>query len=90
MASFRVPYPVDPSQRQAVFERASGFLSRHGSFEGTPESGSFQGHSPVGRFAGTYRSLDDSGQLEITLTKKPMLVPTSLVEHEVKKFLAHA
>lgn len=90
MATFRVPYPLDPNQRKAVFERASGFLSRHGSYEGTPEAGRFHGHSPLGRFAGTYRALDDSGQMEITLTKKPLLVPTSLVEHEVRKFLTHA
>jgi hypothetical protein len=90
MATIRVPYPADPDRRRAVFERASDFLGRHGSYQGTPEAGSFQGHTPVGRFAGTYRSLDDSGLLEITLTKKPMLVPTSLVEHEVRKFLTHA
>lgn len=92
MASFRVPYPADPAERDALFRRVTAFLGRHGTYEGTPDAGTFQGHSPVGRFAGSYRAIDDigDGQLEITIAKKPMLIPASLVEHEVRKFLIHA
>jgi hypothetical protein len=88
MAVIRVPYPEDPTERDALFRRATAFLERHGTYQGTPEAGTFHGHTPVGRFAGSYRSPAGSGVLEITLTKKPLLVPASIVEHEVRKFLA--
>lgn len=90
MATFRVPYPADPERRRSVFERAAALLSRHGSYQGTPDAGIFEGHTPVGRFAGRYRSAAGSEELEIELTKKPLLVPASVVEHEVRRFLHRA
>jgi len=89
MALIRVPYPDDPAEREALFARAAAKLSRHGAYEGTPESGTFRGRTPVGTLAGTYRSPAGSGTLEITLTKKPRLLPTALIEHELRRFLAH-
>lgn len=89
MATFRVPFPSDPAQREALFARAAARLARHGSYQGTAEAGSFQGHTPVGAVAGTYRTCTDSGTLEITLTRKPRLIPTRLVEHELRRLLAH-
>ncbi len=64
-------------------------LSRHGSFQGTPEAGTFHGRTPVGGFAGRYRSLNGDGVLEIELTKKPLLIPTTVVEQELRRLLAH-
>jgi hypothetical protein len=88
MATIRVPYPGDPVQRQALFERAIVYLKSHGTYEGTPEGGSFQGSSVLGRFVGNYRSPAGSEVLEIELTQKPWLVPISLFEYEVRKILA--
>jgi hypothetical protein len=88
MATIRVPYPGDPERRRALFERAAAQLSRHGTYEGTPEGGTFRGTTPIGGFAGNYRSPAGSEILEIVLTQKPWLVPVSMVEHEVRKFLA--
>jgi hypothetical protein len=85
MRSFRVPYPADPDARRSLFARAAAVLSRHGEYDGTQDEGRFQGRSPLGRFAGTYRALGDA--LEITLTHKPMLVPIALVEREVRRFM---
>jgi hypothetical protein len=90
MAVFRVPYPVDPERRHALFHRAATALARHGRYHGTPERGSFEGTTPLGKFAGSYRVLDDSGELEIALTKKPWLVSTHMLEREVRKMLAQA
>jgi hypothetical protein len=90
MATIRVPYPGDPEDRRALFERAAAYLSRHGTYEGTPDGGTFQGTTPVGRLAGTYRSPAGSDVLEIYLTHKPWLVPVSVVEYEVRRFLAQA
>ncbi len=88
MATIRVPYPGDPEHRRALFERASAELARHGIYEGTPDGGRFQGRTPIGGLAGHYRSEPGSETLEIVLTEKPWLVPTSLIENEVRKFLA--
>ncbi|WP_435011243.1 hypothetical protein P12x_002550 [Tundrisphaera lichenicola] len=90
MAKIRVPYPGDPEQRRALFERAAAHLSRHGTYEGTPDGGTFRGTTPIGSLAGTYQSPAGSDVLEITLTHKPWLVPASLVEYEVRKFLEQA
>ncbi len=90
MAIFRVPYPGDPERRRVLFERAAAKLARHGAYEGTPDGGEFRGSTPVGALAGVYRSEPGSEILEIELTEKPWLVPTSLIENEVRKFLAQA
>lgn len=87
MSTFRVPYPADPDHRRLLFERAARYLSPHGTYQGTPDGGSFDGRTPAGRFAGTYRSAPGTEILEITLSRKPLLIPTSLVEHEIKRFL---
>jgi hypothetical protein len=87
MSTFRVPYPGDPEQRRALFERAASALLQHGEYQGDPDSGSFRGMTPVGGFAGHYRSPAGSDFIEIELTEKPWLVPTSMVEHEVRRFL---
>ena len=88
MGVFRVPYPEDPEARRALFQRAIEKLTRHGSYDGTPERGTFRGSTPIGSFAGSYRALDGAGELEIELTKKPWLITTHMVEHEVRKLLA--
>lgn len=88
MATIRVPYPAEPERRRELFERAVARLARFGTCEGTPDAGDFRGSTPVGAFAGSYRSEPGSESLEITLTKKPWLVPTSLIEGEVRKRMA--
>jgi hypothetical protein len=90
MAVIRVPYPVDPDVRRRVFEHAAAALTPHGTYQGTPERGSFSASTPLGSFAGNYRFLEDSGELEIELTKKPWLMSTHMLEHEVRKILASA
>jgi hypothetical protein len=88
MATIRVPYPGDPEKRRALFEQAAIYLVNHGTYEGTPDGGSFTGKSVLGSFVGNYRSTAGSDVLEIELTQKPWLVPISLFEYEVRKILA--
>jgi hypothetical protein len=88
MATIRVPYPADPEQRRSLFERAATKLARFGTYEGTPDSGTFHGATPIGDFAGSYHSEVGSEILEIELTKKPWIVPASLIEGEVRKQMA--
>lgn len=85
MRLIRIPYPSEPEARSSLFARAAAMFSRHGTYEGTPEAGRFQSQSPLGRFAGTYRAVEDA--LEITLTHKPLLIPTSVIEHELRKLM---
>ncbi len=88
MAMFRVPYPGDPERRRALFEKAAAILRRHGSYEGTPDGGTFRGTTPIGAVAGAYRSPEGADFLEIEIHKKPWIVPTSVVESKVREFLA--
>lgn len=90
MATIRVPYPGDAERRRALFERAAAQLVRHGTYEGTPDGGRFRGVTPIGGLAGRYHSEPGTETLVIELTEKPWLVPTSLIENEVRKFLAKA
>jgi hypothetical protein len=87
MALIRVPYPEDPAEQVSLFHRAAAVLARHGGYEGNHESGTFHGQTPIGSFAGRYQSRPGSDTLEIELTKKPFLVPVSVVEHHVRRFL---
>jgi hypothetical protein len=87
MHVIRVPYPTDPERRRATFERILAKLGRHGTLQGSPEVGSFRGSTPIGHFAGHYRSPDGSGMLEIELTEKPWLISASWIEREARRFL---
>lgn len=87
MAVFRVPYPTEPEQRQAIFERASELLTRFGRCEGTTESGTFHGSTPIGAFHGEYRVVEESAEMEVVVVKKPFLVTMSRIEHEARKFV---
>lgn len=87
MATFRVPWPGDPQERQNLFDRAARVLERHGRYHGTPDAGSFQGTTPIGSFAGIYYSPAGADFLEIELREKPWLVPVGVVEAQVRKLL---
>jgi hypothetical protein len=90
MATFRVPYPSEPERRQALIDTAVAKMGRHGTFEGTPDAGSFQAKTPIGELSGTYRSEPGSTEVEFTILKKPFLVPLSMIESEARKFVQTA
>jgi len=87
MPTIRVPYPADPAKRRDLFARAAAVLSRFGTYEGTPEQGNFRGTTPIGSFSGYYFAPEGGEELHIELVKKPLLVPTSLVESEVRRLM---
>lgn len=88
MPSIHVPYPADPERRRDLFEKAAAKLARFGVYRGTPDEGIFNGSTPLGSFAGTYWSEPGSELLVIELSKKPFLVPTALIESEVRRHMA--
>jgi len=62
-------------------------LSHGGSFESTSESGSFGGNSFLGLITGKYSCIANK-EIRITITHKPFIVPYSLIEYEIRKYLA--
>jgi len=62
-------------------------VSQGGRFEGTPECGSFGGNSFLGRITGEYKCISNK-EIRITITHKPFVVPNSLIEYEIRKYLA--
>ena len=90
MATFRVPYPSDPDRRRALFDTAVAKMGSHGTFEGTPDSGTFHAKTPIGDLAGSYRSEPGASEVEFDISKKPFLVPLALIENEARKFVGLA
>ena len=58
-----------------------------GSFEGNKECGSFEGESVLGTIKGEYRSISVN-EIEITIDDKPLVMPYSWIESEIKKYLS--
>ena len=56
-----------------------------GSFMGNEEKGSFDGKSLLGLIRGEY-SCVSGNEIRITITHKPLLVPYSVIESEIRKY----
>ena len=65
-------------------------LSRFGSCQGDTESGTFRGSTPIGGFAGSYRSPEGSDEIEVEIHKKPWVISMAMVESEARKFIGRA
>lgn len=90
MPSFRVPYPSDREGRRSALERARQLVERFGRIDGSTEAGTFRGSTPIGAFAGSYRSPEGEPEIEIELTKKPLLIAMGRIESEARKFFSQA
>lgn len=88
MSTFRVPFTNDPERRQALFNRVQSAVSGRGKIAGDRDSGEFRADTPLGSVEGSYRMIDESAEIEFTLHRKPVLVPSSLIESETRKFVA--
>ena len=56
-----------------------------GSFTGNESEGNFNLPTPVGTIEGNYSVIDN--ELKIDITKKPMMLPCSMIESELEKRL---
>ena len=91
MTEIRVPFPVEPERRQAVFDRAADAWTRHGgSYLGGPDAGAFDGRTPVGRFRGSFEAPPGAPELVLRLDEKPWLIPSGVIAHFVRKALSEA
>lgn len=78
--SFHVRLKTDP---ELVISKAKVAASKNGVLlDGSAEVGQFTGHGIVGQ----YRISDNN--LSIEISKKPMIMPWSLIESTIRKFFA--
>ncbi len=76
--SFRMPLKEEPA---ALVERARKLAEDAGAeFSGDASSGSFSAKGVVGEYA------VEGDSITVTVTRKPMVAPWSLVESKVKEF----
>jgi hypothetical protein len=76
---FSFSFARPPDIGRAVQTVRSGIEGKGGVFDGNEKQGSFR----AGGIAGQYRV---SGVVDVTITEKPLLIPGSLIEKEVKNY----
>ncbi|HLX63987.1 MAG TPA: hypothetical protein VKX17_22130 [Planctomycetota bacterium] len=71
----------------ASFQAARDALKQHGgSLIGDEKSGAFTGQTPMGAVEGNYSAAGNT--VTITITKKPFMVPLSMIQTQIKKAFA--
>jgi hypothetical protein len=78
---FSITFTGDPTE--IVNKTKEGITKAGGKFEGDIKGGSVVMPSPVGDIEGNYTV--EGQNLEIEIVKKPVFVPCSLIESELKK-----
>ena len=76
---------MDTDIKALVEKIQSEILKRKGSVEGDEKEGSVILPAPIGAVHADYKVLD--GQLELTINKKPFIVPYSKIESEIKRLI---
>jgi len=65
----------------------SVITGKGGNFQGNKEYGSFEGKSALGTIKGAYRCISVN-EIEITINDKPLVMPYSMIESEIRKYLS--
>ncbi|WP_147278107.1 hypothetical protein [Flavobacterium sp. AG291] len=82
---FSLNYPGDKKQLLEKIKNAAG---SKGQFAGNESQGSFEGDTPLGKFAGSYSIQGDT--INITIDKKPFLLSHGMIKDEFEKALKKA
>lgn len=86
MASqFTVNYARDKDQ---LLNKIKNAIGSKGTLNGNDQQGSFEGSSPLGTIAGNYSI--DGDTITVTITDKPFLVSTGMIQSEFEKALKNA
>ncbi len=85
MAECSFKFNIDSSPAEIINKVKSKIENEGGSFTGDENEGSFTLSTPVGAIGGNYSVSDN--ELKIDITKKPMLLPCSMIESELEKRL---
>ena len=85
MAECSFKFNIDSNPVDIVDKVKSKIENEGGSFAGDENQGNFNLPTPVGAIEGNY-SVNDN-ELKIDITKKPMMLPCSMIESELEKRL---
>jgi len=85
MAECSFKFNIDSNPAEIINNVKSKIESEGGSFTGDANGGNFNLPSPVGSIEGNYSIIDN--ELKIDITKKPMMLPCSMIESELEKRL---
>ena len=88
MASFNINYPG--SSNEFVVNATKAIQSKGGIFQGNANAGSFSLQTLIGAVKGNYKVISDPNssqtKVEITITKKPMIVPMSKIQEVIGSY----
>jgi len=85
MAECSFKFNIDSSPAEIIEKVKLKIENEGGSFAGDEKEGNFNLSTPVGAIEGNY-SVNDN-ELKIDITKKPMMLPCSMIESELEKRL---
>ena len=85
MAECSFKFNIDSIPAEIINIVKSKIENEGGSFTGDDSEGNFNLQTPVGAIEGNYMVNDN--KLKIDITKKPMMLPCSMIESELKKRL---
>lgn len=88
MASFNIDYPGTSSQ--FVVNATKAIQNKGGIFQGNATAGTFSLQTLIGAVKGNYKVISDPNssqtKVEITITKKPMIVPMSKIQEVIGSY----
>ncbi|MGB5894203.1 MAG: hypothetical protein WBG58_08490, partial [Ignavibacteriaceae bacterium] len=85
MAECSFKFNIDSSPTEIIDKVKTKIEKERGSFTGNENDGNFNLSSPVGAIEGNYSI--SGNELKIDITKKPMMLPCSMIESELEKRL---
>jgi len=85
MAECSFKFNIDSSPVEIIEKVKLKIENEGGNFTGDDNEGDFNLPTPVGAIEGNY-SISDN-ELKIDITKKPMMLPCSMIESELEKRL---
>ncbi len=85
MAECSFNFNIDSSPAEIINNVKSKIENEGGNFKGDENKGNFNLPTPVGAIEGNYSVSDN--ELKIDITKKPIMLPCSMIESELKKRL---
>ena len=85
MAECSFKFNIDSNPSEIINKVKLKIENEGGSFTSDESEGNFNLPTPVGAIEGNYSVIDN--ELKIDITKKPMMLPCSMIESELEKRL---
>jgi len=84
MCNFSIKF--DSNVHHIISKAKDAITGVGGNFSGNEEAGGFDLNTFMGQIVGAYTILND--EITINITKKPMFVPCSEIENQLRKYLS--